>query len=238
GRPFLPKGSAVSTSFCHLIGAGSFYPPFFAPREGDLVIACDGGLAHLSSLGYTPHLAVGDFDSFTGKPEELLPSERILRLPREKDDTDCLYALKWGLSRGYTRFLLHGSLGGERFSHAVANLALLDYLNGAGGQGVLLGKGIAAFLLEDGKLTFPNHTEGYFSVFSLEKEGELTLEGFKYPFTGKLQRAMPLGVSNEFLKDVSASVTAKDGSFLLIAEGVNDPLLFFEAETKEELYER
>lgn len=233
GRPFLPKGSAVSTSFCHLIGAGSFYPPFFAPKEGDLVIACDGGLAHLSALGVMPHLAVGDFDSFTGDPEELLPAERVLRLPREKDDTDCLYALKWGLSQGYTRFLLHGSLGGERVSHSLANLALLDYLKEAGGQGVLLGKGIAAFLLRDGKLTFPRDTEGYFSVFSLEKEGELTLEGFKYPFSGKLQRAMPLGVSNEFIKGVSASVTAKDGSFLLIAEGVSDPLLFFEAGRRE-----
>ena len=98
---------------------------------------------------------------------------------------------------------------------------------------MLLGKGIAAFLLKDGKRIFPRDTEGYFSVFSLEKEGELTLEGFKYPFSGKLQRAMPLGVSNEFIKGVSASVTAKDGSFLLIAEGVSDPLLFFEAGRRE-----
>ncbi|MBQ8235704.1 MAG: thiamine diphosphokinase, partial [Clostridia bacterium] len=91
----------MNTSICHLVGAGSFAPDCFAPQKGDLVIACDGGLYPLQRLGLLPDLAVGDFDSFTDDPEKLIPSDRIVRLPKEKDDTDCLYALRLGLERGY-----------------------------------------------------------------------------------------------------------------------------------------
>ena len=50
---------------CHIIGAGEFAGDKFAPQAGDLIIACDGGLTHLNSIGVRPHVLVGDFDSLS-----------------------------------------------------------------------------------------------------------------------------------------------------------------------------
>ena len=56
---------------------------------------CDSGLLHLEALGFPADLVVGDFDSH---PVPDLPAETI-RLPREKDDTDTVYAVREALRR-------------------------------------------------------------------------------------------------------------------------------------------
>ena len=221
----------MKTAICHLVGAGSFSKELFLPQKDDFVIACDGGLDHLLKIGYTPQYAVGDFDSFSQDPAAFLQADRIFRLPREKDDTDCLYALRLGLSRGYKRFLLHGSLGGARFSHSLANFGLLTYLEKEGAQGTLVGQNALVFKQPEGTIVFDEEAEGYFSVFSLEKEASVRLEGLKYPFEGILYDHTPLGVSNEFTGK-SATVTVTKGSVLLVAEGQTDPRLFFDAEDR------
>lgn len=48
---------------CFIFGAGSFYGLSNRPKEGDLVIAADGGLLYLSKLGISPNILLGDFDS-------------------------------------------------------------------------------------------------------------------------------------------------------------------------------
>ena len=218
----------MKTPICHLVGAGGFCKPLFLPQKEDLVIACDGGLLHLLNSGHTPHLAVGDFDSFTGDPADFLPEEQIVRLPKEKDDTDCLYALKLGLLKGYKRFLLHGSLGGDRFSHSLANLGLLSYLEREGAHGTLVGQGTLACMLGKGTLHFSEDARGYLSVFPLGIEAQVLLEGLKYPFSGILYAHTPIGVSNEFIGKRS-TVTVRDGAIFLVAEGQEDALLFLNA---------
>ena len=221
----------MKTPICHLVGAGDFCAPLFSPREEDLVIACDGGLLPLLKSGHDPHLAVGDFDSFPGEPSAFLPKEQIVRLPKEKDDTDCLYALKLGLSKGYKRFLLHGSLGGDRFSHSLANLGLLSYLEKEGALGTLVGQNVLVFKQSEGTIVFDEEAEGYLSVFPVGREAGVVLEGLKYSFSGILYDHTPIGVSNEFVKK-RARVTVTDGAVLLIAEGQRDALLFFNAEER------
>ena len=96
-------------------------------REDDFLIYCDGGLKHMAGLERTPGLIVGDFDSHE-KPET--PVETIV-LPREKDDTDTVYAVKEAIRRGYTQFVLMGVLG-KRFDHSLGNLAILGLLDEMG----------------------------------------------------------------------------------------------------------
>lgn len=217
----------MKTPICHLVGAGSFCKELFCPQEEDFVIACDGGLAHLLKNGYLPHLAIGDFDSFSGTPTDFLPEDRIVFLPKEKDDTDCLFALKTGLSKGYRRFLLHGSLGGDRLSHTLANLSLLSFLEQNGAKGTLVGQNVLVFRMEKGQLSFKEDAKGYLSVFADEGQAKVTLKGLKYPFSGILYAHTPLGVSNEFA-GTAASVSVEEGSILVVAEGQCDPMLFFE----------
>ena len=104
---------------CYLVGAGDFTPRGFAPVPGDLVLAADGGYRALYSLGYTPDLLLGDFDSLGDLP--LPPDLPVLRFPARKDDTDTGLALRHGLDRGFRDFALYGCAGG-RVDHLLANL--------------------------------------------------------------------------------------------------------------------
>lgn len=104
---------------CYIVGAGDFTPRGFAPVPGDLVLAADGGYRTLYSLGYTPDLLLGDFDSLGDLP--LPPDLPVLRFPARKDDTDTGLALRHGLDRGFRDFALYGCAGG-RVDHLLANL--------------------------------------------------------------------------------------------------------------------
>lgn len=104
---------------CYIVGAGDFIPRGFAPVPGDLVLAADGGYRALYSLGYTPDLLLGDFDSLGDLP--LPPDLPVLRFPARKDDTDTGLALRHGLDRGFRDFALYGCAGG-RVDHLLANL--------------------------------------------------------------------------------------------------------------------
>lgn len=104
---------------CYIVGAGDFTPRGFAPVPGDLVLAADGGYRALYSLGYTPDLLLGDFDSLGDLP--LPPDLPVLRFPARKDDTDTGLAVRHGLDRGFRDFALYGCAGG-RVDHLLANL--------------------------------------------------------------------------------------------------------------------
>ncbi len=101
-------------------------------RAQDYFVFCDGGLRHTRALGVEPDLIVGDFDSHP-RPETAV--ETIV-LPREKDDTDTVYAAKEALRRGFREFLLLGAVG-ERLDHSLVNVSLLLLLRERGGHGVL-----------------------------------------------------------------------------------------------------
>lgn len=200
---------------CYIVGAMPLEPGLVPqPKEGDLLIAADGGYASLTRLGVTPHLVVGDFDSLGSVPDH----PDVHQLPCEKDDTDIGYALKVGLERGYTRFVLLGGMGG-RLDHTIANLQLLGYLSQRGAVGILAGNGQAATAITNGSFAFPKTMSGYCSVFCQSGTAQgITLEGLKYSLTdAQLTGSFPLGVSNEFL-GLPAKVTVQEGTLLLIWE--------------------
>ena len=89
----------------------------------DFLICCDSGLKHADRLRIRPSLIVGDFDSHDRPCTDI---ETIV-LPREKDDTDTVYAAREALRRGFREFLLIG-VTGARFDHTFGNISLLLYL--------------------------------------------------------------------------------------------------------------
>ena len=207
---------------CYIVGAGDFTPRGFAPVPGDLVLAADGGYRALYSLGYTPDLLLGDFDSLGDLP--LPPDLPVLRFPARKDDTDTGLALRHGLDRGSRDFALYGCAGG-RVDHLLANLQSMARVSRLGATIRLAAPEYDAWALTgpapDGPaatLTLPDRPGGTLvSVFCHGDRAEgVTLTGLSYPLDGAdLTGDFPLGVSNRRLEGQPATVSVRRGTLLI-----------------------
>lgn len=178
----------------------------------DFYIFCDSGLRHSGKLGVEPDLAVGDFDSH---PRPRFGVETIA-LPREKDDTDTVFAVKEALRRGFEDFLLLGVIGG-RLDHSLGNLGILLMLDG-------LGKTCAAIddyselEIVSRKAALVPDIFAYFSLLNISGTARgVTVRNAKYPLTGaEITCEYPYGVSNEVLPGRTAEITVGEGRLLLV----------------------
>ncbi len=198
---------------CVIFGAGET----FAPRTfgaGDLVIAADGGYAAVVKLGIEPNVVIGDFDSLGGGEDGI--SAHIVKLNPDKDDTDTLAAVKLGLRRGYTTFVIYGGVGG-RLDHTVANFGTLAYLNAFGARGFLIDRNAVATVITDDKFAVPEGAHGTVSVFAYGGAATgVTLKNMKYTLDNTtLTPDFPIGVSNSTIEGKRAEISVKHGSLLI-----------------------
>ena len=196
---------------CVIFGAAEFDAPAEPIAPGDYIIAADGGLEHVRTLGITPNEILGDFDSLGYVPEGATV------FPVEKDDTDTMLAVRRGLELGCRRFVIYGGLEGKRLDHTLANFQTLCYLAQHGGVGFLVGREWICCAIKDGGLGFPESAEGDFSVFCLGADAHgVTIRGLYYEAEDiTLTSAFPLGVSNHFCGK-QATVSVKDGTLLAL----------------------
>lgn len=181
-------------------------------RPDDFSIYCDSGLRHREGLGLAPRLVVGDFDSYTGPR----PAVETIVLPREKDDTDTVFAVKEALTRGFASFLLVGIAGG-RLDHTLANLSLLLMLDGLDKEAMALDDYSELEIVS----RRPAQIDGRYAYFSLlnfagTAQG-ITITGAKYPLSGaEISCEYQYGVSNEVLPGHTAEVSVARGRLLLV----------------------
>ena len=149
---------------CYIFAAGSFYGLTEYPSDGDFVIAADAGLKHCTEAWVAPDLILGDFDSLGEAPE----GGDVLHLPVEKDDTDTIYAMRVGLERGYTDFVVYGGTGGSRADHTIANLQGLLFLSSHGAHCRMYGDGVVWSVLHNEKVSFPAGCGGTLSLFCMD----------------------------------------------------------------------
>ncbi len=196
--------------------AGGFDGLAEAIAPDDYILAADGGLRHLEGLGIRPDGILGDFDSLGYVPQ----GGQVF--PVEKDDTDSMLAVRRGLAMGYRRFVLYGSLDGERLDHTVANFQTLQFLADHGAVGYLVGAHTVATVVQQGTLVFPATAQGTVSVFCVGADAHgVSIEGLKYPLeNGTLTASFPLGVSNRFTGR-EAAITVKNGSVLVLYDRIN-----------------
>lgn len=200
---------------CVIVSAGEMYDyekirTFF--REDDFVIAADGGLRHLNRLGIPPHVFLGDMDSVD--KNEPSPKNALV-FPVQKDDTDTMLAIREGLKRGFTEFLLLGALGG-RLDHSYANIQSLAFLLDNGARGEILSEEHRVLMLEKGGITVGDRYENI-SVFSYTQSCKgVWEENVEYPLSNAaLDQGFPLGVSNHPLNE-NARISVSEGRLLLI----------------------
>ena len=199
-------------NICHIVGAGSTENAVLIKRPGDFVIAADAGLSHLESIGVTPDLTVGDFDSLGKAPE----GENVIRCPAEKDDTDTLIAVREGLKRGYDVFSIIGGLGG-RLDHTFANIQTLAFIAAHGACGFLSDGETVVTAIRNGKISFAPGKSGIASVFCMGSEAHgVYLHGLKYPLSNaRLTYDFPIGVSNEFIGS-GAEISVEEGTLAVM----------------------
>ena len=208
---------------CIIVSAGDVPSRLWINKEeGDFVIAADAGYRALADAGIEPDVFVGDGDSLGTIPD----SCEAVKLPEIKDDTDTVAAVKLGFDRGYRRFILYGALGGKRFSHSVANLQTLSYIDSRGGVGMILDDDCTVTVLsrENHPKFHIRGDDGYFSLFALGEDAEVSISSAKYESDSvRISPSFPLGVSNEPRGD--CLVTVRSGRVLLVSErdpGKND----------------
>lgn len=219
------------SGICYIFGAGDFVncvnardhrPVRLERRPEDYIIAADGGLRHLQLLSVMPDLLLGDFDSLGGMPELPKGACELLRLPREKDETDIGAAIAAGREKGYRHFEIYGALGGARLDHSIGNIQLALGLAKSGCEVRLYGNNILCeFIASGGSRTFAApQTEAeteMISVFSaLPVSNGVTIRGLKYTLQDAvLTMDFPLGISNESLIGEEGFIKVGDGLLVI-----------------------
>lgn len=220
----------VMNGKCIVIGAGDLTVGSINVSEDDLVIAVDGGLNYCSVLEVEPDMILGDFDSVSSEQKEALLllqkqiPDRVIVLKPEKDDTDMLAALKYGLELGYTNFQIYAATGG-RLEHTIANIQCLLYLKNRDAVGYLMDGSGMIFVMQNEEVRLRNTLEGYLSLFAMGKSAKgVTIKGMKYELEqDTLTNDFPLGISNEFIGE-EAVIRVEDGELVCIINYVQDEI--------------
>ena len=181
-------------------------------KEDDFAVYCDSGLKHREGLALAPGLVVGDFDSCENPR---LDAETIV-LPREKDDTDTVYAAKEAVKRGFSEILILGATGG-REDHTLVNIYLLFYLERCGVHAVLLDDYAEMEVISGQTARIPDSCR-YFSLLNMTGTARgITIKNAKFPLhDGEIESEYQYAVSNEVLPGKTAEVTVKEGRLLLM----------------------
>lgn len=198
---------------CALVAASDFNSQQFAKMQDagafDYVIAADAGYAHVRSVGATPNLAVGDFDSLGFMPADC-PIEEF---PAHKDMSDLEIALGRAAELGFKRIVVFGALGG-RLDHTIANMQLLARFAEEGLETIVVGlDSVMGYVVGPGLLQLPSGHTGTVSVFSLCAESQgVTEEGLEYGLEdASLSNRTTLGLSNELIGK-PASIAVRKGT--------------------------
>jgi thiamine pyrophosphokinase len=186
-------------------------------HEGDYLVAADGGMRHMESMGLAADLVIGDLDSLTPKQASRLRAAgiEVRQFPREKDQTDLELALEAVLGMGYRRILIIAALG-SRVDQTLGNLMLLT-LPDLSHCDIRLDDGeVEAFLIQDDG-AISGEPGDIVSLIPLN--GAVTgigTSGLRYALEDEtLVAGRTRGISNE-MQGTKASIRIKQGRLLCI----------------------
>ncbi len=186
--------------------------------QSPIVVCADGGALHARSLGLTPAVIIGDFDSLS--PADVAAFEaahvQIIRHPPEKDETDLELALHFCRELGATRLWILGGLGG-RFDQSMANILLLTLPELQNMRIAFVDGAQTIRLLAPGEHKIAGASGDTLSLIPLLGAAEgITTRNLKYALAGEtLEMGPARGISNVMLADC-AEVALGAGQLLLV----------------------
>ncbi|MCY4114263.1 MAG: thiamine diphosphokinase [Chloroflexi bacterium] len=188
--------------------------------RAQLVIAADGGAAHIEAAGGVCDMIVGDQDSV---PAATLDRARaagadIRNFPTAKDATDGELALREAASRGASSITIIGALGGPRVDHLLANVALLAHPSLRGADTVIEDTGYRIWLVSRSS-SWGGAAGDCVTLLAVGGDAHgVTTQGLRYVLRdGTLAHGSSLGVSNE-MAGPHAEVSVAHGTVLVIHE--------------------
>ena len=203
---------------CLIISGGSFSEVPADILKADCVIACDLGLDHADRYGIKPDIVLGDFDSLSHEKLKSLSENdyKIMRYPKEKDDTDTSLAMKHALELGYKDIRMV-SVFGKRMDHAFSNIQTAHYGAEHGAVVRMYAEKTEAVVFSDKTLRIPQKKGYGLSVFSLtDKCRGVGITGTKYELKdADITNSFPIGQSNEF-KDKEAVISVTEGVLMVL----------------------
>lgn len=187
--------------------------------EDDTLIAVDGGLRHLESLGLIPNLIIGDLDSVN--PEQLQTYRHqgleIRKFPTDKDETDLELALYAARELDPVSIWVVAALGG-RLDQTLANIFLLTDPNLAAYDVRLIDGQTEVFLIRSSGVIHGEVGQRVSLLPLNEPVVGIHTSGLKYPLEDEtLYPEKTRGISN-IMTSPTATITIHSGLLLCIHE--------------------
>lgn len=169
----------------------------FNKNDYDIVIGADRGAYFAISNNITPDISIGDFDSVNEEEFELIKnnSKKIIKLNPIKDESDTHEAIN--LVKDYEKIIIFGGIKGKRIEHLFANIIdLINYKNLS-----MIDEDSLIETVNDNNYVI-NRDYKFISLYSLEDESIISLNGFKYNLSNyHLKYNDPLCLSNEIINN-------------------------------------
>lgn len=180
------------------------------------IICADGGVEHALSLGITPQVVIGDFDSVSGDHRVFLESNHVVlkTYPREKDFTDGELAVQYAIDHNYPEIIITGLLG-DRLDHLTANLMFLTSLSRDHNISIVEHDQKVYFVHDS--ITIQGKSADEVSLIPLQKKCTgISTSGLQY---GLHDASLPIGstrgISNVMTEN-SASISVLEGVLMVV----------------------
>lgn len=201
------------------IVAGGLNGKQFLPdiAQGDMVIGVDRGALWLIQKGITPHVALGDFDSVSGRELSRIRKRvgKVRLYPKKKDATDLELAVDEAIRYKPSEVRIYGALG-DRFDHSLAAISLLLKLSSHNICGYIVDKFNRIQIVRRELILQPSQIFHYVSLFPVGGKVTVTLRGFAYNLRRHvIIRDSTLTISNEIIGR-SATINVHRGKLLVI----------------------
>ena len=187
-------------------------------REGDDLIAADGGAYHALAMGLRPRVVVGDLDSLAPELAEELAAQgvELEKYPTAKNKTDLELALERAIQDGAQEIILLGALGG-RLDQSLANVLLMAQRDWPATIQLVDATEIATVIHGGEQMTLEASPGSTMSLLPLSAEVTgITYTGMLYPLdNATIALGSTRGVSNEVVSD-RATVSIATGIALVI----------------------
>ena len=187
-------------------------------REGDYLVAADGGARHCLAMGLLPQVVVGDLASLAPHLVDELAAQGVTleRHRPDKNQTDLELAIERAIRDGATEVVLLGALGG-RLDQSLANVLLLAQREWPAALHLVDAVETAMLLRGGEELVLSAAPGATVSLLPLSAEVTgITYTGLRYPLeNATLTLGSTRGVSNEVVS-VPATVRIASGLALVI----------------------